>query len=78
MKNNKLIYMISFLSGFLSLAQEIIWMRYISFLGMSVPQTFSFTLAIFLLGIAAGAHVGKRICKNSKNLKVGYLGNIFY
>lgn len=77
MKNNKLIYMISFLSGFLSLAQEIIWMRYISFLGMSVPQTFSFTLAIFLLGIAAGAHVGKRICKNSKNLKVGYLGNIF-
>lgn len=78
MKNNKLIFIISFSSGFLSLAQEIIWMRYISFLGMSVPQTFSFTLAIFLMGIAFGAHVGKKICKNNKNLKVDYLGNVFF
>lgn len=78
MKNNKLIYIISFFSGFLSLAQEIIWMRFISFLGMSVPQTFSFTLAIFLIGIAFGAHVGKRICKKNRELKIDYLGNIFF
>ncbi len=66
MKNNYLIYLISFFSGFLSLAQEIIWMRLISFAGMSVPQTFSYTLALFLLGIAVGAQIGKSIC--SKNV----------
>jgi len=63
MKNNHLIYLVSFFSGFLSLAQEIIWMRLISFAGMTVPQTFSYTLALFLMGIACGASIGKSICK---------------
>lgn len=76
--NNKLVYTISFFSGFLSLAQEIIWMRFISFLGMSVPQTFSYTLALFLIGIAVGAHLGKKICKNNKKLEISYLGNTFF
>ena len=58
MKNNHLIYLVSFFSGFLSLAQEIIWMRLISFAGMTVPQTFSYTLALFLMGIAFGASLG--------------------
>lgn len=76
MKNNYLIYLISFFSGFLSLAQEIIWMRLISFAGMSVPQTFSYTLAFFLLGIAVGAQIGKSIC--SKNVvSINTLGHIF-
>ena len=51
MKNNHLIYVVSFFSGFLSLAQEIIWMRLISFAGMTVPQTFSYTLALFSYNI---------------------------
>lgn len=77
MKNNNLIYLISFFSGFLSLAQEIIWMRLISFAGMSVPQTFSYTLALFLIGIAIGAQIGKSICKKNDNISVNILGNIF-
>lgn len=77
MNNNKLIYIISFFSGFLSLSQEIIWMRLISFLGMSVPQTFSYTLALFLVGIAIGAHIGKKICQKNKEIKISNLGNIF-
>ncbi len=78
MTNNKIIYIISFFSGFLSLAQEIIWMRLISFVGMSVPQTFSYTLALFLIGIAIGAQIGKKICKTNQNLKVNFLGRIFF
>ncbi|MGA8883148.1 MAG: fused MFS/spermidine synthase [Acinetobacter sp.] len=78
MKNNKIIYIISFFSGFLSLAQEIVWMRLISFVGMSVPQTFSYTLALFLIGIAIGAHIGKKFCKKNQNLKVDFLGKIFF
>lgn len=77
MKNNNFIYLISFFSGFLSLAQEIIWMRLISFAGMSVPQTFAYTLAIFLIGIAVGAQIGKSICRSQKNIQVNILGNIF-
>ena len=78
MTNNKIIYVISFFSGFLSLAQEIIWMRFISFVGMSVPQTFSYTLALFLIGIAIGAQIGKKICNKNKELKLDFLGKIFF
>lgn len=78
MTNNKIIYIISFFSGFLSLAQEIIWMRLISFVGMSVPQTFSYTLALFLIGIAIGAQIGKKICKTNQNVKLNFLGQIFF
>ena len=78
MTNNKIIYIISFFSGFLSLAQEIIWMRLISFVGMSVPQTFSYTLALFLIGIAIGAQIGKKICKTNQNVKLNLLGQIFF
>ena len=68
------IYIVSFFSGFLSLSQEIIWMRLISFVGMSVPQTFSYTLALFLLGIALGAQAGKNICKKRVEIDILLLG----
>lgn len=68
------IYIVSFFGGFLSLSQEIIWMRLISFVGMSVPQTFSYTLALFLLGIALGAQAGKLICKKRVEIDISLLG----
>ena len=77
MKNNHLVYIVSFFSGFLSLSLEIIWMRIISFAGMSVPQAFSYTLALFLIGIAIGANIGKKLCKNSKTIKLESIGYIF-
>ena len=70
------IYLVSFFSGFLSLSQEIIWMRITSFVGMSVPQTFAYTLALFLLGIALGAQVGKNICKKRVEIDISLLGVI--
>ena len=78
MLHNKLIYLIAFASGLLSLAQEILWMRFISFVGMSVPQTFSFTLALFLVGIAIGAHIGKKICQKNKDISIAQLGSVFF
>ena len=71
------IYIVSFFSGFLSLSQEIIWMRFTSFVGMSVPQTFAYTLALFLLGIALGAQIGKTICKNRIEVDISILGIVF-
>lgn len=77
MKNNYFIYLLSFLTGFLSLSQEIIWIRLVSFAGMSVPQTFSFSLAFFLIGIALGAQIGKSICENTTNITINKMGYFF-
>lgn len=54
----------SFLVGFLSLSQEILWVRLLGFLTQGVPNVISIVLSCFLLGIAVGAIVGKRICSH--------------
>jgi predicted membrane-bound spermidine synthase len=64
----KLAAPLSFLTGFLSLSQEIIWIRWVGFGHGGMPQSFSFVLAIFLIGIAVGALIGKRRCARSTNL----------
>jgi len=59
---------LSFVIGFLSLSEEILWVRVIGFKYESLPPAFSFVLACFLVGIALGAAFGKRLCQRSKNL----------
>ena len=61
-------WLLSLSVGFLSLSQEILWVRFVSFAYHSVPQAFSFVLAMFLLGIAAGALLGKRVCARRDGL----------
>ncbi|HYD19403.1 MAG TPA: hypothetical protein VEF76_13080 [Patescibacteria group bacterium] len=61
-------WLLSLTVGFLSLSQEILWMRYFSFVNMSVPKSFSFVLAFFLAGIAMGAIRGKELCGNTDKL----------
>ncbi|MCX2781402.1 hypothetical protein OQJ46_00175 [Microbulbifer thermotolerans] len=61
MKNRFLL--ISFLVGFLSLGEEIVWVRVVSFLGHSVPQSFAFVLFFYIFGIALGALWGARLAK---------------
>ncbi|WP_233114733.1 hypothetical protein [Aggregatibacter actinomycetemcomitans] len=67
---------LSFLSGFLSLGLEVIWIRLFGFYGISLPQIFSLTLALFLLGIACGSLIGKRLCQSEKEL-FNILGILF-
>ncbi len=54
--------------GFLSLSQEILWVRFIAFMNESLPQAFAFVLMLFLFGIALGAALGKRLCERSDAL----------
>ena len=68
--------LLSFLGGFLSLSVEVIWIRLLGFLGRSLPQAFSLTLALFLLGIAFGALIGKKVCQEGK-ASIDYIGRIF-
>ncbi len=61
-------WVLSLLIGFLSLSEEILWVRVAGFAYDTLPPAFSFVLASYLVGIAAGAAFGKRLCGRSKNL----------
>jgi len=54
--------------GFLSLSEEILWVRVLGFGYQTLPFAFSFVLAFYLVGIALGAAYGKRLCAHAKNL----------
>jgi spermidine synthase len=62
--------LLSFIIGFLSLSQEILWIRLFGFANQSLPQAFSFVLVVYLFGIAVGAIIGNRACRFSFNLWV--------
>lgn len=59
---------LSFSVGFLSLSQEILWVRLVSFATGGLPQAFGFVLGSFLIGVALGAVAGKRFCERSNDL----------
>lgn len=64
---------ISFWTGFCSLSLEIVWIRLYGYANQSTPQAFGFVLAVYLLGIAAGAQWGKRICRLNSRTRVEQL-----
>ena len=68
---------ISFFSGFLSLSQEILWTKLVGFLFFTTPKTFSFVLGCYLIGIALGALIGKRICQEHKESLFVVCGKLF-
>jgi spermidine synthase len=61
-------FWLSFLIGFLSLSEEILWVRVVGFGYKTLPPAFSFVLVCYLLGIALGAACGKWLCSRVKNL----------
>jgi predicted membrane-bound spermidine synthase len=61
-------WVLSMAVGFLSLSQEILWVRLISFTLKGLSQSFAVVLFFFLLGIAVGSAVGKRFCERHDNL----------
>lgn len=52
-------YLVSMMIGYISLSQEILWVRVFSFATENLPQSFSAVLTLYLLGIALGAIIGK-------------------
>ena len=59
--------LLALVAGAVSLSQEIVWVRAISFMTASRPEGFAFTLGSFLIGIAVGAMVGKSLCARGAN-----------
>jgi predicted membrane-bound spermidine synthase len=54
--------------GFLSLSQEILWVRVVSFTLKGLSQSFAIVLFCFLVGIAVGSAIGKRMCHDRSDL----------
>ncbi len=59
---------LSLFIGFLSLSEEILWVRVVGFAFQTLPFAFSFVLACYLVGIALGAALGQRLCAGARNL----------
>lgn len=73
----KSVVILSFASGFLSLALEVIFMRLFGFQASGIPQGFALILAIFLVGLALGAGFGKNLCL-SKEITPNLIGKFFF
>ncbi|MDN8618769.1 hypothetical protein [Variovorax ginsengisoli] len=61
-------WLLSLAVGFLSLSQEILWVRLISFGLRGMSQSFAIVLLCFLVGIAIGSAIGKRFCERHDDL----------
>jgi hypothetical protein len=54
--------------GFLSLSEEIVWVRVLGFAYQGQASAFAFVLTCYLIGIACGAAYGKRLCGRTNDL----------
>lgn len=66
--------LLSFLSGFISLSQEIFWFRLVGYATAGSPYDFAYVLGLFLLGLAIGAKLTKNV---SPERQVAVVGNAF-
>ncbi|NLU11861.1 MAG: hypothetical protein GXX06_01455 [Gammaproteobacteria bacterium] len=57
--------LLSFFCGFVSLSLEILWVRLYGFTMMSTPAAFGFVLMAYLVGIALGARLGGKACREN-------------
>jgi spermidine synthase len=72
------ILIVSCCSGYISLSQEILWVRAMGWATEDSPKTFAYVLGFFLIGIAAGAYVGKKVSENDAKNSFWFLaGGIF-
>jgi spermidine synthase len=61
-----------FLTGFISLGYEMLWVRILSTYGLSTSQAFALILAGFLLGFSVGAWVVARKVDHHRNLEAWF------
>jgi spermidine synthase len=52
-------------AGYVSLTQEMVWMRAVSYVTGGAPSVFAHVLGFFLVGVALGAWIGQRACETA-------------
>jgi spermidine synthase len=68
-----LVLILAAATGYISLSQEIIWFRVISYITGGSPQVFARLLTSVLLGIALGALLAKRVCASGRERTMPYI-----
>lgn len=61
----KIVYCIVFVTGFVAIGYEIIWFRIIGTIVKASPYSFSTVLAVYLMGIALGSYLMKRLLEKN-------------
>ncbi len=72
-----LILALSMTAGFISLSQEILWVRFVSYMSQSRPHVFAHVLGFFLLGISMGAKYAERLSIQSALRPIVHIGKIY-
>jgi spermidine synthase len=72
-----LVLALSALAGFMSLSQEILWVRAVSYSAQGAPQVFGHILGFFLIGIAFGARQGEKFCERGRSHPLTYIAGLF-
>jgi len=53
-------------TGYISLSQEILWFRAISYVTGGKPHVFAYLLGFLLLGVAGGAWLAQKVCESGR------------
>jgi len=72
-----LVLLVSFFVGYISLSQEILWVRILGFMTGSRSSVFGIVLGFFLIGIAAGSIVSGRVIKRYSENLLGLISLVF-
>jgi spermidine synthase len=64
------------LIGYVSLSQEIVWVRAISFASGGMPQVFGHVLGFFLVGVALGALTAQEICSRNRTHPLNFIAGM--
>ncbi len=68
--------LLSALVGYISLSQEMLWLRAVSYMTGGRPTVFAHVLGFFLIGIAAGALFAERLCSRSKQSPLKWITHL--
>lgn len=69
---------LSTIVGYISLSQEMLWIRTISYATGGKPDVFAYVIGFFLLGIALGSMFAIKICEKNKILPITYIAIMLF
>lgn len=75
---SSLLLILSAVVGFLSMSQEILWVRLIGFVSGGAPEVFANVLGCFLLGLAGGALLGRRVSLEKPMLGLRFVAWVLF
>lgn len=73
-----LILLLSGMVGYISLSQEIIWVKIISYASGGTPDVFAYILTFFLFGIAYGSLVAKKLCETDRFQPLPFIATMLF